>query len=120
MTWRALLVVIVVVTASSCTRARITLGRPVLPGDAAAIVPGLSKAAVLGRLGPPDHVENEPGGSAFEYLYSRSAERGLHVSLFRASFSYDEARTRVERLRVSFDDRGNVRQVGVVLPKAAN
>src|SRR5207253_10301072 len=46
MTWRALLVVIVVVTASSCTRARITLGRPVLPGDAAAIVPGLPKAAV--------------------------------------------------------------------------
>ena len=118
MTFRALLVVMVV-AASSCTRARITLARPVLPADAAAIVLGLSKAAVLGRLGPPDHVENEPGGSAFEYLYSHTGERGLDVSLFEASFSYDEARTRVERLRVSFDDRGNVRQVGVVLPEAA-
>lgn len=119
MTRWALLVVVAVLTASSCTRARITLGRPVLPADAAAIVLGLSKAAVLTRLGPPDHVENEPGGSAFEYLYSHTAERGLDVSLFQASFSYDEARTRVERLRVSFDARGAVRHVGVVLPEPA-
>jgi hypothetical protein len=109
---------LLVFMAIGCTRARITLGRPVLPADAAAIVHGLSKAAVLGRLGPPDHVENEPRGSAFEYLYSHTAERGLDVKLFQASFSYDEARIRVERLRVSFDADGKVRHVGVVLPDA--
>ncbi len=119
MSCRALFILAVVITAAGCTRARITLGRPVLPADAAAIVLGLSKATVLGRLGPPDHVENEPGGSAFEYLYSHSAERGIDVKLLQASFSYDEARHRVERLRVSFDENGNVRHVGVVLPDVA-
>ena len=98
----------------ACTRTRILLGHPVAPADAAAVVPGLSKAGVLARLGPPDRVELEPGGSAFEYVYSRTAERALDVSLFQASFSWEEARTHVDRLRVSFDARGVVRLVGVV------
>ena len=116
MTWRAVGLV-ALLTAVGCTRARITLGTPVRAEEAAAIVPGLSKAAVLERLGPPDNVEIEPGGSAFEYLYSRTGERAVKVSLLQATFSWEEARTRVDRLRVSFDGRGAVRYVGVILPE---
>lgn len=107
-------VLLAALAAAGCTRTRIVLGRPVVADEAAAIVPGLSKGAVLARLGPPDRVEIEPQGSAFEFLYSRTAERALDVSLFQASFSWEEARTHVERLRVSFDGDGRVRHVGVL------
>ena len=109
-----LLAIALLTIAAACTRSRITLGSPVLPEEAASIVPGISKVAVLARLGPPDRVEVEPGGSAFEYLYSRTAGRTLDVSLFQASFTYDEARQGVDRLRVSFDRDGAVRFVGIV------
>jgi outer membrane protein assembly factor BamE (lipoprotein component of BamABCDE complex) len=101
-------------TTPACTRSRITIGHPVLPEDAQAIVPGLSKAAVLERLGPPDHVEPEPGGSIFDYLYSRSAARALDVSLLQGSFSYDETYSRLDRLRVGFDRHGTVLYVAIV------
>jgi outer membrane protein assembly factor BamE (lipoprotein component of BamABCDE complex) len=110
---RTLLLVMLVVVTSACTRSHVTVGSVVRPDDAAAIVPGISKARVLDLLGPPDSVEAEPGGSAFEYLYSRTAERTLSVSL-EARFTYDEARLKVDRLRVSFDTRGVVRYVGLV------
>jgi hypothetical protein len=118
MTARTFRLALLLATAPACTRARITLGKPVLAEDAAAIVPGVSKAVVLGRLGPPDRIAVEPGGSMFEYLYSRQAERALDVSLFQARFSYDEARLQVERLRVSFDAAGAVRYVGIVPAEA--
>jgi len=101
-------------TTPACTRTRITLGHPVLPEEAAAIVPGISKATVLERLGPPDHAEPEPGGSLFDYLYSRSAARALDVSLLQGRFSYDERFLQLDRLRVSFDRQGIVRYVAVV------
>jgi outer membrane protein assembly factor BamE (lipoprotein component of BamABCDE complex) len=115
MTVRLLLLAACLAAAPACTRSRITLGVPVRPAEAAAIVPGLSKAAVLTRLGPPDHVEVEPGGSAFEYLYSHTAARTLDVSLFQSSFTYGELRLKIDRLRVSFDTGGAVRHVGVVV-----
>jgi outer membrane protein assembly factor BamE (lipoprotein component of BamABCDE complex) len=108
------LAVALLVATPACTRSRITLGSRVLPGEAASIAVGASKAQVLSELGPPDRVEIETGGSAFEYLYSRAAGRTLDVSLFQASFTYDEARRRVERLRVSFDRDGAVRYVGLI------
>jgi outer membrane protein assembly factor BamE (lipoprotein component of BamABCDE complex) len=101
-------------TTPACTRTRITLGHPVLPEDAEAIVPGLSKATVLERLGPPDHAEPELGGSLFDYLYSRSAARALDVSLLQGRFSYDERFSQLDRLRVSFDRQGIVRYVAIV------
>jgi outer membrane protein assembly factor BamE (lipoprotein component of BamABCDE complex) len=99
---------------AGCTRARIRFGNPVQPYEAAAIVRGASKASVLTRLGPPDRVEIETGGSAFEYLYTRTAERALDLSLFQSSFNYEEARLRVDRLRVGFDHSGAVRYVAIV------
>ena len=101
---------------AGCTRSRITIGSPVLPEEAASIAVGLSKAEVLSRLGPPDGVEVEIGGSAFEYVYSRAAGRTLNVHVSQASFTYDEARRQVDRLRVGFDRDGIVRYVGVVPP----
>ena len=111
---RLLLAAALLLTVGACTRSRITLGSPVQPDEAAGIVPGLSKAAVLGRLGPPDYIDFETGGSAFEYLYSREQGRNLDVSIFQGSFSYDEVRLQVDRLRVSFDAAGTVRYVGVI------
>jgi outer membrane protein assembly factor BamE (lipoprotein component of BamABCDE complex) len=113
-TGRVALVLALLALAPGCTRSRITLGSPVVPEEAASIVVGVSKADVLARLGPPDRVEIETGGSAFEYLYSRAAGRTLDVSLFRASFTYDEARRLVDRLRVGFDRDGAVRYVGIL------
>jgi outer membrane protein assembly factor BamE (lipoprotein component of BamABCDE complex) len=113
-TVRVALAVALLAFAPACTRSRITLGSPVVPEEAASIGVGASKAEVLSRLGPPDRVEIETGGSAFEYLYSRASGRTLDVSLFRASFTYDEARRLVDRLRVSFDRDGVVRYVGVL------
>lgn len=104
----------VLATTPACTRSRITIGHPVLPEEADAIVPGLSKATVLERLGPPDHVETEPGGSLFDYLYSRTAARALDVSLLQGSFSYDETFFQLDRLRVGFDRDGIVRYVAIV------
>ena len=114
MTVRLAATVTLLALVSACTRSRITLGNPVVPEEAASIGIGASKADVLSRLGPPDRVEIETGGSAFEYTYSRAASRTLQVSLSRASFTYDEARAQVERLRVGFDRDGVVRYVGVV------
>jgi outer membrane protein assembly factor BamE (lipoprotein component of BamABCDE complex) len=111
---RMSLVLALLAVVAGCTRSRITLGTPIHPDEAAAIRLGASKAEVLSRLGPPDRVEIEAGGSAFEYLYSRAAGRTLDVSLFRASFTYDEARRMVDRLRVGFDRDGVVRHLGVV------
>ena len=111
---RVALVVALLAVVAGCTRSRITLGTPVHPDEAAAVRIGASKAEVLSRLGPPDRVEIETSGSAFEYLYSRAAGRTLDVSLFRASFTYDEARQLVDRLRVGFDRDGVVRYVGIV------
>jgi len=108
----------VALLALGCTRSRITLGHPILPEEAASIALGVSKAEVLSRLGPPDAVEIETGGSAFEYLYSRAAGRTLKVSLSQVSFTWDEARRGVERLRVGFDRDGAVRYVGVVPAEA--
>jgi len=101
-------------TTPACTRSRIMLGHPVVPEDVASIVPGLSKAAVLERLGPPDHVEPELGGSLFDYLYSRTAARALNVSFLQGRFSYDETFFQLDRLRVGFDRHGIVRYVAVV------
>jgi len=109
-----ILVVLVLLATGACTRSRITFGNPVQPDEAAAIVAGVPKTVVLARLGPPDRVEVEPGGSVFEYLYSRAAARSLDVSLFQSSFSYEEARSKVDRLRVGFDAAGTVRYVSVV------
>ena len=114
MTVRLAAAVALVALVSACTRSRLTLGNPVVPAEAASIGVGASKADVLSRLGPPDRVEIETGGSAFEYAYSRAASRTLQVSLSRASFTYDEARQQVERLRVGFDRDGIVRYVGLV------
>jgi outer membrane protein assembly factor BamE (lipoprotein component of BamABCDE complex) len=99
--------------ALGCTRSRITLGTPVVADEAASIGVGASKAEVLSRLGPPDRIEIETGGSAFEYLYSRAAGRTLDVSIFQANFTFDEARRLVDRLRVGFDRDGIVHYVGV-------
>lgn len=99
-----------------CTFTRVTLGEAVDPAAAAALAPGVSKAEVIERLGPPDAVALERGGSAFEYLYTKTRGRNLDVSLFRASFEWDEARKKVDRLRVSFDAEGRVRAVAVVPP----
>ena len=114
MTLRALLVAAFLLTAAACTRSRIILGSPVQPSEAASIVPGLSKAGVLAQIGPPDRVQMEVGGSAFEYLYSREAARNLDVSIFQGSFSYSEARLKVDRLLVSFDASGTVRYVSII------
>lgn len=114
MTVRLWIIAALAVAALGCTRSRITLRHPILAEDAAAIVSGLPKAAVLARLGPPDRVEIEPGGSAFEYLYSRTAARALDVSFLQTSFSYEQTLRKVDRLRVSFDRDGAVRYVGVV------
>lgn len=111
---RLALLAIVLAALGGCTRSRILFGNPVQPSEAAAIAPGETKAGVLTRLGPPDRVELEMGGSAFEYLYTRSAERNLDLTLFQSSFTYDEARQRVDRLRISFDANGMVRWVAVV------
>jgi hypothetical protein len=81
---------------------------------AAAVAPGDSKPAVLERLGPPDVVALEPGGSVFEYLHGRTTGAGVDVSFLRASFQYDELARKLDRLRVSFDARGIVRSVAVV------
>src|ERR1700752_269490 len=113
MTMRTLILAALIVAPLACTPSYVTVGNAVRPEDAAAIVPGLSKARVLALLGPPDYVEAELGGSAFEYLYSRTAERPLSVS-FEGNFTYDEARLKVDRLRVSFDADGVVRYVGLV------
>ena len=110
----ALALLALLALAPGCTRSRITLGSPVAPEEAASIGLGVTKAEVLVRLGPPDRVEIETGGSAFEYLYSRAAGRTLKVSLSQASFTYDEARQQVDRLRVGFDRDGAVRYVGLV------
>ena len=114
MTLRVAVTLALLALGPSCTRSRITLGSPVLPEEAAAIHAGTSKAEVLSRLGPPDRVEIETGGSAFEYLYSRAAGRTLDVSLFRATFTYDEVWRQVDRLRVGFDRDGTARYVGIV------
>lgn len=117
MTLRVLAALLLLLATGACTRSRITFGNPVQPNEAAAIVAGVPKAVVLARLGPPDRVEVEPGGSAFEYLYSRAAARNLDVSLFQSSFTYDEARLKVDRLRVGFDAAGAVRYVSIVPPQ---
>jgi outer membrane protein assembly factor BamE (lipoprotein component of BamABCDE complex) len=114
MTRRTALVVALVAALAACTRSHIRFGNPVQPEEAAAILPGASKASVLTRLGPPDRVGVEPGGSVFEYLYSRTAARTVDLSLFQSSFNYEEARLRVDRLRVGFDRAGAVRYVAVV------
>jgi len=111
---RGLFLLVLAVLLAGCTRSRILFGNPVRPEEAAVIVPGTSKATVLTRLGPPDRVQVELEGSAFEYLYSRTAARVLDLSLLQGSFNYDEARLRVDRLRVSFDRNGAVRYVAVI------
>jgi outer membrane protein assembly factor BamE (lipoprotein component of BamABCDE complex) len=110
----AILALVALAAAPACTFSRITLGHPVLPADAQSIVPGLSKAAVLERLGAPDRVEFEPGGSAFDYLYSRNAARTIDVSILQGSFSWDETFSQLDRLRIGFDREGMVRYVAVV------
>jgi outer membrane protein assembly factor BamE (lipoprotein component of BamABCDE complex) len=119
MSGKLIAVMLLCAALGGCTRTRILFGNPVQPAEAAAIVPGVSKAEVLTRLGPPDRVEVEPGGSAFEYLYSRAAERSLDVSIFQSSFNYEEARLNVDRLRVGFDATGAVRYVSVLRPTIA-
>jgi outer membrane protein assembly factor BamE (lipoprotein component of BamABCDE complex) len=114
MTTPRVLAVLAIALAPACTFSRITLGHPVQPADAQAIAPGLTKAEVLGRLGAPDQVEAEPGGSAFDYLYTHSGGRTLDVSLMQGSFSYGEAFSQLDRLRIGFDRDGIVRYVGIV------
>ncbi len=111
---RLAMVALLLALLPGCMRSRILFGNPVQPDEAAAIAPGASKASVLTHLGPPDRVEVETGGSAFEYLYTRHAARNLDLSLFQSSFTYEEARLRVDRLRISFDREGAVRWIAVV------
>ena len=65
----------------------------------------------LRKDGTAFHVETR--GSAFTYLCARAEGNNLSVSAFQASFSYDEAAQVFDRLVVTFDAEGKVREVAI-------
>lgn len=108
------LVLALVAISGGCTLSRITAGVPLGPVAARDVAVGLGEAQVLERLGPPDAVSWVREGPVFEYAYSSGLGRNLSVSMFRASFTYDEVRARLDRLVVFFDRKGVVRDHAVV------
>lgn len=97
-----------------CTLSRVRLGQPVTAEQAARIEEGSSKAAILDLLGPPDQVAVEARGTVFEYLYRQQSGRELEITVFRASFTYQEAYSHADRLVIRFDQDGRVREYGIV------
>lgn len=100
--------------AGGCTLSRVRLGQPVTADQAARIEEGSGKATILHLLGPPDQVAVEAGGTVFEYLYRQQRGRELEITVFRASFTYQEAYSHADRLVVRFDREGRVREYGIV------
>ncbi len=101
------------VLASGCTFGRLQVGHPLGAGSEANLYAGQTKVEVLERLGPPDFVEVVFDESAFEYLYRENLDRELDLSIFQASFDYEQIWLRADRLIVRFDSKGRVRDFGV-------
>ncbi len=78
-----------------------------MPADLVArLEQGMSKVAVLELLGPPDTVGLRLQGSVFIYRYHNESDKGLKLSLVRASFQYETSDRRTARLVVFFDKKG--------------
>lgn len=103
------------VALAGCTLSRWTVGDPLVEGAEAELYAGQTQAEVLDRLGPPARVDVVWGETVFEYFYRVRADRELEVSLFRASFEYEEERSQADRLVVRFDLAGRVRDFGIGL-----
>lgn len=97
---------------SGCTLARLQAGIPLEASDVAAVAPGMSKAAVLDRLGPPDELAPLPEGSAFVYYYATQRGANLRLAFSGASFDYGREQNLEDSLMIVFDRNGRVSAVG--------
>ena len=98
--------------ASGCTISRLQDGARLADSDVSAVRPGMPKAAVLERLGPPDEVAPLSQGSAFVYYYATQRGADLRLAFFGASFDYDRERNLQDSLMILFDRNGRVAAVG--------
>lgn len=74
---------------------------------------GMSKAEVLGLLGPPDTLGLNLKGSVFVYRFHNEGDTGLEVSLYYASARVESSDRRTDRLLVFFDKSGRVADFAV-------
>lgn len=98
-----------------CTFGRLQIGHPLDAGAESDLYSGQPQVEVLERLGPPDRVTMIWDEAIFEYFYREDLDRELDVSLFQASFDYEQIWLRADRLVVRFDAAGQVRDFGINL-----
>ena len=117
---RAILVTLVFSCVVGCTFGRLQIGHPLDAGAESDLYSGQPQGEVLERLGPPDRVTMIWDEAVFEYLYREDLDRELDVSVFQASFDYEQIWLRADRLVVRFDAAGRVRDFGINLQTGAS
>jgi hypothetical protein len=98
----------------SCTIRQEYAGSPLPVDDLPLLKAGMTKAEVLGLLGPPDDMGLRLQGSVFIYRYAKGEAAGLSVSAYQASLKYDRSDSRMDRVVVFFDKRGVVTEIGIL------
>jgi hypothetical protein len=112
---RAMFLTLVLACSVGCTFGRLQIGHPLDAGAESDLYSGQPQGEVLERLGPPDRVTMIWDEAVFEYFYREDLDRELDVSLFQASFDYEQIWLRADRLVVRFDASGQVRDFGINL-----
>ena len=101
----------ILLAVTGCTLRQTYTGSPLPREEAGRLVPGVDKAEVLERLGPPDMVGPRIDGCVFVYRYRDESDAGLSLSFFQASVSWDESDQRTHRLVLFFDKKGRLTAV---------
>lgn len=104
-----------ILTLFGCTLSRLQIGHPLDAKSVGLVAAGQLTGEVLDRLGPPDRVTLVLGESIFEYFYLEETDRQLELSLFQASFDYEQTWLKADRLVIRFDREGRVRDYGINL-----
>jgi hypothetical protein len=116
----ALLFMVILPLLAGCTFGRLQIGHPLDAGAESDLYSGQAQMEVLERLGPPDRVTMDWDEAVFEYFYREDLDRELDVSVFQASFDYEQIWLRADRLVVRFDAAGHVRDYGINLQTGAS
>jgi hypothetical protein len=117
---RAMLFALVLPFVAGCTFGRLQIGHPLDAGAESDLYSGQPQVEVLETLGPPDRVTMIWDEAVFEYFYRENLDRELDVSVFQASFDYEQIWLRADRLVVRFDAAGQVRDFGINLQTGAS